>query len=189
MEQMKNLTLLYRLLVLLPQSNFIAAVICVICLPLLSTAMKLGLKVYAPVLFRSPESKISTCGVLRCVLRDRKDNGNILFQRLIDLYRLTPLQSMLQERQKSDDFLLKDLQWKRFLHVRLFKQHPRVGHSNWPGVEEQDVGANTWHFLELFCCSSSTLLQRAKIPLSYSTMLLSWRERFLFGKKCSSSTK
>ena len=40
MEQMKNLTLLYRLLVVLPQSKLIAAVICVICLPLLSTAMK-----------------------------------------------------------------------------------------------------------------------------------------------------
>lgn len=40
MEQMKNLTLLYRLLVVLPQSKLLAAVICVICLPLLSTAMK-----------------------------------------------------------------------------------------------------------------------------------------------------
>eukprot|EP00434_Breviolum_minutum_P037523 symbB.v1.2.033272.t1/scaffold4105.1/size64512/4 len=60
-----------------------------------------ALQVYAPVLFRSPESKISTCGVLRCILRDRKDNGNILLQRFIDLYRLTPLQSMLQETQTT----------------------------------------------------------------------------------------
>lgn len=75
MEQMKNLTLLCRLLVVLWQSMHIIRLSHLITysrhlcdLPAFAFHCndELSLKVYAPVLFRSLESKISTCGVQSC---------------------------------------------------------------------------------------------------------------------------